>query len=133
MQKAEAYRMALPVVTSELAKLAIEKLGTLKLADATKLLQTARGVALSGSGPALLPKALVGIGIGVIVGVGVGVFLAPRAGAETRARLSGLFKQATERFRQSSNAGGRIVADEAGVQAAATPFQTKSGNGASAS
>lgn len=75
--------MVMSILTTELAKIALNKLGELKIDDATKALQ-----ALSRSGRgALLVPGLGTLGVGIAIGAGIGMLIAPRPGAETRAAL----------------------------------------------
>lgn len=72
--------MVKELVTTELAKLAVQKLGEVKLDDAVGAVRSLRRAA---GGTLVVPTAVT-LGIGVAVGVAVGVLLAPRAGRETR-------------------------------------------------
>jgi hypothetical protein len=72
------------IITTELAKIALNKLSELKMEDAVKAVGTLRR---TGRGASLLIPGLGALGVGIAIGAGVGLLMAPRSGAETRAAL----------------------------------------------
>ena len=81
--------MVTSLVTSELAKIALNKLAELKLEDAAKALEALRR---SGKGTALLVPGVGALGLGIALGAGIGILIAPRSGTETRAALRDMLR-----------------------------------------
>jgi len=103
--------MVKELVATELTKLALEKLGTVRLEDAVKVLKTLQGA----PGGVLLVPGLALLGVGVVVGAGVGILLAPRPGRETREALR---DAVTVRLRKlGSKLGGRGKPEAVEVEA----------------
>ena len=88
--------MVKELVTSELAKLAVQKLAEVKLDDAVSAMRTLRRTA---TGSLLLPSAVT-LGVGVAIGAAAGFLLAPRSGRQTREALRDLGRQKLELVRQ---------------------------------
>jgi hypothetical protein len=74
----------LPVIASELARVAIQKISEMKLDDAVHAIKTLQKAA---GAPALLIPGIGIFGAGLAVGAGLGVLFAPRTGHETRKAL----------------------------------------------
>jgi hypothetical protein len=77
--------MLMSIITTELAKLALNKMSELKMDDALKAIETLRRS--TGRSGALLVPGLGALGVGLAVGTGIGMLMAPRSGADTRAAL----------------------------------------------
>jgi hypothetical protein len=75
--------MVKELVTSELAKLAVQKLAEVKLDDAVSAVRTLRRTA---AGSLLLPTAVT-LGVGLAIGAAAGILLAPSTGKESRRAL----------------------------------------------
>ena len=89
--------MVKELVTSELAKLAVQKLAEVKLDDAVGAVRALRRTA---TGSLLLPTAVT-VGVGVVIGVAAGVLLAPRSGRQTREALVDLGRQKLKLLRKT--------------------------------
>ena len=79
--------MVMSIITTELTKLALQKLSALSFNDAVKAVESI-GLRKTGrAGSVLMPGGLGALGLGIAVGAGIGMLVAPRSGAETRAAL----------------------------------------------
>jgi hypothetical protein len=115
--------MVKELVTSELAKLAVQKLAEVKLDDAVSAMRTLRRTA---TGSLLLPTAVT-LGIGVAIGAAAGLLLAPRSGRQTREALRDLGRQKLALVRKKFFSGAEPA--EPNVESVEAAGSYTSGNG----
>jgi hypothetical protein len=119
--------MLMPVLASELARIALEKISKLELDDAVKALKTLQRA----TGGGLLMPGLAIFGAGVAVGAGVGLLFAPRTGAETRERLRRSTSQQLDALKKRF-AERRVEVVGMSESSAASAARPTNGNGAQA-
>jgi hypothetical protein len=101
----EEENMVGSIVTTELAKIVLNKLAELKMEDASKVLEA---LGRSGRGALLIPG-IGTLGLGIALGAGIGVLIAPRSGTETRAALRDLMRSKLTALRSKTR--GAAVED----------------------
>jgi hypothetical protein len=116
--------MAVTVLSNQLAKLALSKLGTLSLpAGSVGTAVTALSKLASSVPLPLARRSVLGgfgtFGVGVAVGAGLALFLAPKAGGEMRAAVMSMLRKPWSGASQQARSAGVLIADETGVRHAA--------------
>lgn len=109
------------VITTELARLVLNKLSEVKMEDAVKAMETLRR---SGRGASLLLPGLGALGVGIAIGAGIGILMAPRSGSETRAALRDSLRSKLSALRSKlgdSSAVEEVEAREPNGQVAGEP------------
>jgi hypothetical protein len=125
--------MVSSLITSELVKLAIQKLAEVKPEDVARALKSLERATTGRLG--FVPR-LGGFGAGVALGVGVGLLFAPRAGKEMREAITEAVRQRLQSLQNRKAGTGEPTAastppvEPQGPEAATGGGQTASGNGA---
>jgi hypothetical protein len=102
----------LPILTNELAKVAVQKFAGLKMEDALKAVEALRRAATRGS---LFVPGLGVLGVGIAIGAGIGMLYAPRKGSETRAALRDMARQRALALRARVARNGAAQGGESGM------------------